>query len=286
MITSKSIRRMDMRVLTVQDISCVGRCSLTVALPIISACGVETCVLPSAVLSTHTGLKGGTFRDLTEDMPAIGDHWAKAGVRFDVIYTGYLGSVRQIDYVRDIMAATAAEGCIRIVDPAMADHGKLYAGFDTAFVEAMKELCAQADFVMPNLTEACLLTGTEYRMEYDRPYIDMLLRKLTKLGCKNVVFTGVSYAPGKTGVVVLENGVYSYYEHEKLPKNYHGTGDIYASAFTGAVARGKCACDAAKIAADFCTACIRATDEGEAGWHGVRFEPVLGKLIRAIEGEN
>lgn len=272
------------RVLTVQDISCVGRCSLTVALPVISACGVETSVLPSAVLSTHTGIKGPTFRDLTEDMPAIADHWVKAGVKFDCIYTGYLGSVRQMEYVRKIMESTGAENCIKIVDPAMADHGRLYAGFDDAFVEAMKDFCAQADFVLPNLTEICLLTGTPYREDYDRAFIDTLLEKLTAAGCKNVIFTGVSFEPGKTGVVVLEKGVYQYYEHEKLPQSYHGTGDLYASAFVGALTRGKTAFEAAKIAADFCTACIRNTDEGEAEWYGVRFEPVLGMLMKELGG--
>ena len=228
------------KVLTIQDISCVGQCSLTVALPIISACGIETCVLPSAVLSTHTsGFSGYTFRDLTEDMPAIKAHWMKEGITFNAIYTGYLGSTKQIDYVEDIFADTAADGCVKIVDPAMADNGSLYPGFDAEFVDAMKILCGKADYILPNITEACFLTGMEYRTEYDRAYIDELLEKLTALGCKNVIFTGISYAPGKTGVVIFENGVYSYYEHEKLPNSCHGTGDIYASAFVGACVRGK-----------------------------------------------
>ena len=272
------------KILTVQDISCVGQCSLTVALPVISACGVETCVLPSAVLSTHTaGFSGYTFRDLTEDMPAIKDHWKKEGIAFDAIYTGYLGSTKQIDYVAELFAEVGAEGCLKIVDPAMADNGKLYVGFDQAFVEAMKGLCAKADYVIPNLTEACLLTDMEYKTEYDRAYIDALLQKLVDLGCKNVIFTGVSYAPGRTGVVVLENGIYSYYEHEKLPNSCHGTGDIYASAFVGALVRGKSAYEAAKIAAEFVLVCMRATAQEENHWYGAKFEPVLGKLIQALE---
>ena len=271
------------KVLTIQDISCVGQCSLTVALPIISACGVETCVLPSAVLSTHTaGFSGYTFRDLTEDMPAIRQHWVKEGIKFDAIYTGYLGSTKQIDYVADIFADTAAENCVKIVDPAMADNGNLYPGFDMAFVEAMKGLCAKADYVLPNLTEACFLTGVEYKPTYDRAYIDLILEKLTALGCKNVIFTGVSYAPGKTGIVVLENGVYSYYEHDFLPNSCHGTGDIYASSFVGALVRGKSAFDAAKIAADYTVACIEATAEEENHWYGAKFEPVLIKLIQSL----
>ena len=271
------------KVLTIQDISCVGQCSLTVALPIISACGVETCVLPSAVLSTHTaGFSGYTFRDLTEDMPAIRQHWVKEGIKFDAIYTGYLGSTKQIDYVADIFADTAAENCVKIVDPAMADNGNLYPGFDMAFVEAMKGLCAKADYVLPNLTEACFLTGVEYKKTYDRAYIDLILEKLTALGCKNVIFTGVSYAPGKTGIVVLENGVYSYYEHDFLPNSCHGTGDIYASAFVGALVRGKSAYEAAKIAADYTVACIEATAQEENHWYGAKFEPVLIKLIQSL----
>ena len=271
------------KVLTIQDISCVGQCSLTVALPIISACGVETCVLPSAVLSTHTaGFSGYTFRDLTEDMPAIRQHWVKEGIQFDAIYTGYLGSTKQIDYVADIFADTAAANCVKIVDPAMADNGNLYPGFDMAFVEAMKGLCAKADYVLPNLTEACFLTGVEYKKTYDRAYIDLILEKLTALGCKNVIFTGVSYAPGKTGIVVLENGVYSYYEHDFLPNSCHGTGDIYASAFVGALVRGKSAYEAAKIAADYTVACIEATAQEENHWYGAKFEPVLIKLIQSL----
>ncbi len=272
------------KILTIQDISCVGQCSLTVALPVISACGVECAVLPSAVLSTHTGgFQGFTFRDLTDDMPSIKEHWVKENIVFDAIYTGYLGSTKQIDYVADIFDATAAKDCIKIVDPAMADNGKLYYGFDEAFVEAMKELCGKADYVLPNLTEACFLTDTEYKTEYDRAYIDGILEKLTVLGAKNVIFTGVSYQKGKTGVVVYENGVYSYYEHVMLPNSCHGTGDIYASAFTGALVRGKSAFEAAKIAADYTVECIKETANEENHWYGAKFEPVLGKLIEMLK---
>lgn len=273
------------RVLTIQDISCVGQCSLTVALPIISACGVETCPLPSAVLSTHTGgFKGFTFRDLTDDMPAIKEHWIKEDLRFDAIYTGYLGSTKQIDYVTDILNENGKEGCLKIVDPAMADHGVLYTGFDMEFVAAMKKLCAKADYVLPNITEACFLTGVEYKAEYDRKYVDTLLEKLRELGCKNVIFTGISYQKGKTGVVIYENGNYSYYEHDMLPNSCHGTGDIYASAFVGATVRGKNAYDAAKIAADYTVECIKETANEEGHWYGAKFETSLIKLIEAVNG--
>ena len=271
------------KILTIQDISCVGQCSLTVALPILSACGVETCVLPSAVLSTHTaGFTGFTVRDLSDDMPAIKNHWLKEGIRFDAIYTGYLGSTQQIGYVADIFAETAAEGCVKVVDPAMADNGKLYPAFDQVYVEGMKGLCAKADYVVPNITEACFLAGVEYRTEYDRAYIDLLLRNLTAIGCKNIILTGVSYAPGKTGIVVFENGSYAYYEHQLLPNSCHGTGDIYASAFVGAFVRGKSAYDAAAIAANYTMECIRYTATLDNHWYGAAFEPVLGKLINAL----
>jgi pyridoxine kinase len=271
------------RLLTIQDISCVGQCSLTVALPIISACGIECAVLPSAVLSTHTaGFKGYTFRDLTDDMPLIKDHWVKENIKFDAIYTGYLGSTKQIDYVSDIFAANGGNGSLKIVDPAMADNGKLYPGFDAEFVLAMKTLCGEADYVIPNLTEACFLTDTEYKTEYDKAYIDGIIEKLIALGAKNVIFTGVSYKDGKTGVVVFENGKYSYYEHDFLPNSCHGTGDIYASSFTGALVRGKSAFDAAKIAADYTVECIKATATEENHWYGAKFEPVLYRLIEMV----
>lgn len=272
------------RVLTIQDISCVGQCSLTVALPVISACGVETAVLPSAVLSTHTGgFSGFTFRDLTDDMPAIEAHWQKEGLSFDAVYTGYLGSTRQIDYVLSILASSRKPQAPAIIDPAMADNGKLYAGFDQTFVEAMKKLCAAADYVLPNITEASLLTDTEYRTKYNRAYIDTLLERLHALGAKNVILTGVSYEEERTGVVISEGGQYSYYEHEKCPNSCHGTGDIYASAFTGALCRGKKAAEAAAIAADYTLACIKETALEENHWYGAKFEPMLGQLIAALQ---
>ena len=271
------------KILTIQDISCVGQCSLTVALPIISACGVETCVLPSAVLSTHTaGFNGYTFRDLTEDIPVVKAHWVSEKIKFDAIYTGYLGSTKQIDYVQDIFHEVAGENCLKIVDPAMADNGNLYPGFDFAFVEAMKTLCAQADYIVPNVTEACFLTGTEYKATYDNKYIEKLLEKMAALGCKNIIFTGVSYNEANTGVVVYEEGKYSYYEHQKLPNSCHGTGDIYSSAFVGALMRGKKAYEAAKIAADYTVECIKDTAKLDNHWYGAAFEPVIGKLIDAI----
>ena len=271
------------KILTIQDISCVGQCSLTVALPILSACGVETCILPSAVLSTHTGgFKGYTFRDLTDDIPKIRQHWEKEGIRFEAIYTGYLGSAKQIAYVEDIMTSLGTDHCVSIVDPAMADNGKLYPGFDAEFVEHMKSLAFRADYILPNITEACLLTGMEYPQEYDEPFVDLLLEKLTRSGAENVILTGVGYSPERTGVVVYENGRKQYYEHKKIAKGCHGTGDVFASAFTGALVTGKEAMEAATIAADYTVLCIENTQNDPAHWYGVKFEPVLPELMKMI----
>ena len=274
---------MDKRILTVQDISCVGQCSLTVALPVLSACGLETAVLPSAVLSTHTGgFTGYTFRDLTADMPAIAQHWKTAGIGFDAIYTGYLGSAGQIRHVRTFMETLLAPGGVSIIDPAMADHGKLYAGFDAAFVEKMKELAFSADYLLPNITEAALLTGREYRENYDSDYIKDLTDALLVQGVGTVILTGVSYAPDTTGVAVCTREESRYICHERLARTCHGTGDVFASAFTGLLCRGFSAVNAASAAADFVLACIKRTEPEH--WYGVRFEPLLGALAaKAIE---
>ncbi len=271
---------MDKRILTVQDISCVGQCSLTVALPVLSACGVETAVLPSAVLSTHTG--GFTFRDLTADMPAIAQHWQREGVRFDAVYTGYLGSGEQIAYVRHIMDILLVPGGARIVDPAMADNGRLYPGFDAAFVEKMKTLAFSADILLPNITEAAMLTGMEYRKEYDVAYIEELTGALREKGVGTVVLTGVSYEPETTGVVVSSREFRGYYRHARLARNCHGTGDLFASAFTGLLCRGYEPFPAAEAAAEFVLACIRRTEPEH--WYGVRFEPVLYMLAAKAAG--
>jgi pyridoxine kinase len=271
------------RVLTIQDISCVGQCSLTVALPIISACGLETAVLPSAVLSTHTGgFKDFTFRDLTDDLPKILEHWKKENILFDAFYTGYLGSAKQIAYVRDILHSVRKKESVNIIDPAMADNGRLYVGFDSAFVEAMKPLIGDADYVLPNITEAALLTGNEYRETYDEKYILKLSEGLVRLGAKTVVLTGVSYSPETTGVSVYANGQISYYAHRKISKGSHGTGDVYASSFVGALLRGKSPFDSAKIAADYTVQCIENTIPDDSHWYGVKFETALPQLIASL----
>lgn len=275
------------RILTVQDISCVGQCSLTVALPILSACGLETAVLPTAVLSTHTAFSDYTFRDLTDDMPAILSQWEKENIGFSAIYTGYLGSARQIRYVRKLFKKTLADGGRRIVDPAMADNGKLYPGFDDLFVGEMKTLVKSADILLPNITEASLLTGIPFREEYDEAYIRSLVDALHALGASAVVLTGVGYTKAESGVAVSSKEGMRCYRHEKIAGGCHGTGDVFASAFTGAYMRGASLYDAAVIAADFTLACIRGTVSDKAHWYGVKFEPELPGLIgRLKEGES
>ena len=271
------------RILTIQDISCVGQCSLTVALPILSGCGLETAILPSAVLSTHSvGFRDFTFRDLTEDIPAIEHHWQQEGIRFQAVYTGYLGSARQIEMVQDICQNLLVPGGKKIVDPAMADRGELYPVFDMDFVQEMKKLVGKGDIVLPNITEASLLTDTEYREEYDEEYICGLVDGIHRLGAGTVVLTGVSYDAQSTGVLVSEQGKKTYYRHELLDRGCHGTGDVYASSFVGAYMHGKTVPEAARIAADYTLACIKNTLDDPDHWYGVKFEPVLGELIEAL----
>ena len=272
------------RILTVQDISCLGQCSITVALPVLSACGHETCIIPSAVLSTHTGgsFSGYTFRDLTEDIPGIRRHWQQEKIAFDAVYTGYLGSVKQAEYVEETAKALLKPGGPLIVDPAMGDNGVLYAGFDGEYVKAMARLCSKADVVLPNITEACLLTGTEYRDQYDEAYTGALARQLMEQGAKRVVLTGVSYEPEYTGVAVWDEGERQYYRHRRIPRMFHGTGDVYASAFTGGLLRGMSVFDAAKLAADFTVNAIEHTLDDPAHWYGVKFERAIPFLIERI----
>ena len=275
----------DKKILTIQDISCYGQCSITVALPIISACGFETAIIPSAVLSTHTGgFKNFTFHDLTEDIPLIQKHWQDEKIFYDAIYTGYLGSIKQIEYMKNIMNTLLKKDGLKIVDPVMGDDGKLYSIFDMNFVNEMKKLCAIADIIIPNITEACFLTGMEYKEKYDENYILTLVKKLQEFN-KNltIILTGVSYKEGKIGVVVYEKEKISYYEHKKIEKGCHGTGDVYSSAFVGALMNKKSLFDSAKIAADYVVMCIEKTKKDESHWYGVKFEGLLGELIKMVK---
>lgn len=273
------------RVLTVQDISCVGQCSLTVALPILSASGNETCILPSAVLSTHTGgFNGWTFRDLSDDFLKIKNHWISEKIDFDAVYTGYLGSAKQIDLVLDLLNSPLKKSdTLIVVDPAMGDYGKLYAGFDLGYVEKMKNLIFTADIILPNFTEACLLTGNSYKEIHDIEDVSKISEQLISFGAKTVVITGISYQKGTIGVFVNDKNKEFYFPHQELKRKCSGTGDIFASAFVGAVLRGKDIFKAASIAENFTFNVIKNTVENPAHWYGVKFEPLLGEYIEALK---
>lgn len=273
------------RIVTIQDISCVGKCSLTVALPIISAMGVEAAIIPTAVLSTHTMFSGFTCRDLTDEIEPICDHWKKEQLDFDAIYTGYLGSFRQIDLMAKMFEEFKGDNTITFVDPAMGDHGKLYPAFDMAFAKKMATLCGKADMVVPNITEACFMTDTEYQETYDEGYVMDLLGKLIALGAKTALLTGVSFEDGKSGVMGYDSRTdeYFYYSHEKHPISYHGTGDIFSSTCIGAMMNGFDWKEAAVIAADYTAECIRLTIEDKKGpWYGVHFEQAVPFLLKKL----
>ena len=271
---------MDKRLLTIQDISCVGQCSLTVALPVISACGVETAILPSSVLSNHTaGFSGWTFCDLTPQMPVILDRWKKEGIDFDAFYTGYV-SKAQIPHILDIMEQTSRPGALRIVDPVLGDNGKLYAGFDDDFPQEMKRLVKGADVILPNLTEAAFLLERPYvGTGYDRAFIEDTLKGLHELGTRNVVLTGVSFEEGRIGFACYDGKTVEYYFTDFVGGSMHGTGDLFSSAFAGALMRGKSIYESASIAADFIVETIRQTIPDPDHWYGVKFEKALPYLV-------
>ena len=285
------------RVVTVQDISCLGKCSLTVALPVISAMGVEACVIPTAVLSTHTVFKGFTFHDLTGEIAPVMEHWKKENFHFDAIYTGYLGSFEQLELMKKLIADFGGNGTLVIVDPCMADNGKLYPGFTQEFAFAMAKLCSKADIVVPNMTEASFMLGVPYRAggTYDETYLKKILKDIAALGAKKVVLKGVEFpedqpsfknVAGKIGIVAYdaEKETFSSYFPDKINQNFHGTGDIFASVFTGAVLRGLTLEESYSLAADFVVEAIKETMSHEDhNWYGVDFEAVFPYLIRRLE---
>lgn len=274
------------RIVTIQDISCVGKCSLTVALPIISAMGVEAAILPTAVLSTHTAFKGFTCKDLSDQIEPITKHWLDEKIGFDAIYTGYLASFEQIDAMKKLISEFKTPSNFVFVDPAMGDGGKLYPAFDEAFAKKMATLCAHADIIVPNITEACFMTGAEYKENYDESYIKALLKKLSELGAKVSILTGVSFENGKTGVMGYdkEKDETYYYSHEKLSSSYHGTGDVFSSACVGALTRGLDWKKAIEIAAEYTAESIRLTmQDGLLKWYGVHFEQAMPYLLKLLD---
>lgn len=271
------------RILTVQDISCVGKCSLTAALPIISAAQIETCVLPTAVLSTHTQFQGFTFCDLTQEISPIAQHWLQEKISFDAIYTGYLGSFEQLSLVEKLIEDFKTPDNLIFVDPVMGDAGKLYVGFDQPFADRMAQICSKADVIVPNLTEASFMLHTPYiEFGYDEKYIDEMLEKLLQLGPKVAVLTGISFKPGQLGLVGFDSRTgerFSYFKPE-LEGRYHGTGDVFASAAVAALVRGLSLQKSFSIAANFVVDSIQATlDNPESRRYGVDFETALPKFI-------
>ena len=270
------------RVLTIQDISCLGKCSLTIALPVISALGAETVILPTAVLSTHTMFRNFTCKDLSDQIEPIAAHWKSEGVAFDAIYTGYLGTAEQVDQIKELFRNFRGEDAVIIVDPVMADNGKLYPAFDMDYVKKNAELCAEADIIVPNITEASLMTGMEYREEYDEAYVKELLARLNELGAGISVLTGVSLEKGKTGVMGYERetGEYYIYQNRRIDASYHGTGDLFSSTCVGQILRGLNWRDAMRIAADYTAHTIEVTLQNpDKPWYGVDFEATIPELL-------
>lgn len=283
------------RIITIQDISCVGKCSLTVALPIISAMGVEACVLPTAVLSTHTAFKGFTFRDLTSDIKPICDHWKNEKIHFDAIYTGYLGSFEQLDLMHKLIDDFGSADTMTIVDPCMADNGKLYPGFTQEFAFAMAKLCGKANVIVPNLTEASYMLGIEYKESgYDEDYIKQILKDLAKFGAQKIVLKGIEFSEnqktikgvkGKIGIASYDaqKDEFKWYFHKKMPQSFHGTGDVFASVLTGALMRGKTLEQSYKLAADYVVESIKETmSHADYNWYGVDFEAAMPYLIKRL----
>ena len=272
------------RVIAINDISCVGRCSLTVALPMISAAGIECSILPTAILSTHTGgFTGYTFKNLSDEIDKIVSHWKSLNLRVDTIYSGYLGSADQVDKVKAIF--NAFPKATRIVDPVMADNGKLYAAFDDTFPSHMARLCDGADVILPNITEACLMTKIEYREGlHSKEYIDKLLKACKALGAKNVCLTGVCLEQGKIGAATLsEDGKISFYGLDQIDGYFHGTGDVFGSSFVSAYTLGKKMEDCAKLACDITVKAIKETINRDQEYkYGVNFELTLCDLYNAL----
>lgn len=291
------------RVLTIQDISCVGKCSLTAAIPVISAMGIEVCPLPTAILSNHTAFSSFSFLDLTDKIPEILNEWKKQGFHFDAIYTGYLGSIKQIDLVHKILDEFAQNDTLVVIDPCMADNGKLYTGFSQDFVQQMAKLCGRANVILPNMTEACFLVNQDYDIfTHTNESITKLMEKLLSLGANHVVLKGVDFSSDKIGVAyysqknnndnrnligksMIENSIddMKIYFHHRYDENFHGTGDLFASVVTGALVLKKELKEAVEIACDFIQESIECTlSNPNYNWYGVEFESALRNLSQKL----
>lgn len=269
------------KILTIQDYSIYGQCSLTVALPILSALSHETVAFPTAILSTHTyNFKDFYVKDLEPDFIKVLEHWKKENLKFDCLYTGYIGSTNIIDIIKTIKVDFLKPDSLVIVDPAFGDKGKLYPLFNQTYVDKMKELAFSADIILPNVTEACFLADIPYKDNYDEQFVIDLLTKLSLKGLRKIILTNVSFDPKTTGVYAFIDDVYSYYKHEKITEGYHGTGDIFSSVFVGSYLKDNDIYKAIKKAADFVYNSIKATMDDPSHWYGVKFEPELKKLMK------
>jgi len=275
------------RVAAIHDISGFGKCSLTVALPIISAAGIEVSVLPTAVLSTHTGgFTGFTYRDLTEDMRPITEHWKSLNICFDAIYTGFLGSFEQLDLVTEFFETFKTKDNLILVDPVMADNGELYSIFSPEFALGMRKICEKADIIIPNLTEAALLTGEPYRQgPYSQSYIEDMMKKLSATGPRKIVLTGVYFNEEELGAATYDadSGDVAYYFEKRVPGYYHGTGDVFGSALLAAIMNGFPLNESAAIAVRFTVSSIRKTAQaGTDIRFGVNFEQTIPEFLRDL----
>lgn len=269
------------KILTIQDISCFGQCSITVALPIVSAFGIETAILPSAVLSTHTaGFTDFTVRDLTEDLPEIRKHWEKEGIDFDAIYTGFIASPEQLDYIKDIIDSRLKPEGLVFVDPAMADNGEFYNGFDQAFADKMGELCKLGDFILPNTTEACYILHRPWKEEFTKEEMLEMANELADFTQRYVILKGDTHRENELGMIVLDKkeSTCEFVYNDRIDYASHGTGDVFASAFVGSTMIGKSPTEAAKVAGEFTKRAIEKTIGDENHRYGVKFEQVIPEL--------
>lgn len=268
------------RIAAIHDLSCFGRCSLTIALPVLSAMGCQCCPLPTALLSAHTGISGFTFLDTTDEMRRISAHWSQLSLHFQAIYTGFLGSAPQINLVEDFLRRFHVPDTLLVMDPVMGDHGTPYKTCTPALRQGLRELVAQADVITPNLTEAAILLDIPYH-ESQTADASELVRALSLQGQRSVVLTGYAAAPGQVGALCYDRDTRQVeaVQTARVPQDFPGTGDLFASVLTGALTRGAPLLQAARTAVDFVGSCVaRSVAEGAGEAEGVDFEPLLRQL--------
>ena len=273
----------DKKILTIQDISCYGQCSITVALPILSACGYETAILPTSILSTHTsGFKDFQYKDMDEELERFLEHWKREQLKFDAVYTGYLGSVSLVDFTIKAIKQCKKENALIIIDPAMGDNGRLYPAFNEDYALKMRELIKDADIILPNITEACFMCGFPYKEKYDQTYIENLLKELRKYTNAKIILTDVSLKKNTTGVYMYFDGYFQYYKHHKIGNGFHGTGDVFSSTFVASYLKNHEIYLSVKLAADYVYRCINYTQSDKDHWYGVKFEPLLNGFVNKL----